>query len=189
MGRLYLAEGNQKEAVRYFKLALKDEEIDDQFHQLLKARIYEGMALANEGDESKSFILQLYGLYPQLMPFSNLTMPFQLKVEGKISEADENVLDELRDCHINFDEAQAPTLTISFAPLSKATAIHYTVQQGEDIFQTGTLRVEDHERNGAGKLLAYRLFGIQKNRIGEKPVVSVSRPVQEKVKEENKEAI
>jgi hypothetical protein len=42
--------------------------------------------------------------------------------------------------------------------------------------------VEAHEQENAGKLLAYRLFGIQKNKTGEKP--TQAQPVKEEKKEE-----
>ena len=49
------------------------------------------------------------------------------------------------------------------------------------VLQAGILRVEANEMDKAGKLVAYRLFGIQKTTIGEKlPAV-----IQEVKKPEN----
>ena len=132
--------------------------------------------------ESNSFILKLYDTYPQLIPFTDLTMSFRLNVEGKPTEADEELLDEFRASRIHFVDGQAPMVTLSFTSIKQATNINYTVQIGDDIYQTGILRVEENEREGAGKLLAYRLFGIQKNGIGEKPKATL-QPI--KVKKEN----
>jgi tetratricopeptide (TPR) repeat protein len=188
LGKLYLAEDDEEEAIRYFNLALKDKEMDDQYHTLLKARVIEGLAMATSGDDSKRFTQQLYELYPQLLPFTDLTMSFQLNVEGEPSKSDEELLDELRDSRIDFSgKENTPTVTLSFAKATKATNVNYTVQLAGDIHQTGTLRVEDIEREGAGKLLAYRLFGVQKSRIGEKPVVAPKVENEKKKVEEKKE--
>jgi tetratricopeptide (TPR) repeat protein len=184
IGKLYLAEDDEDEAIRYFNLALQDEEIDDQYHVLLKARVIEGLALASSGEDRTRYIRQVYDLYPQLLPFSDLTMDFRLITEE--SENTEDLLDELRDSRINFtSDENAPTVSLSVTPLDKAININYTVEYDGDIFQTGTLRVENEEREGAGKLLAYRLFGIQKTKIGETiPPAPKAEPVKKEKAEE-----
>jgi len=188
LGKLYLAEDDEEEAIRYFNLAQKDPEMDDQYNTLLKARVYEGLALASDGDTRNNYTKLLYDLYPQLMPFTELTMSFQLKVNGKVTETDEQILDELKTSNINFEGgSDAPSVMVSFTPKKNATDIIYSVQKGDQVFQQGSLRVEDLEREGAGKLLAYRLFGIQKARIGEKPVVAPQPAKENKIETEKKD--
>ena len=144
------------------------------------ARAYQGLALATGGEQQQKYIQQLYSLYPQLVPFTDLSMSFNLTVEGQVNEAQESILDELRDTNINFISASnVPTIRLSFIQSGQALDVHYFVQSGNEPVQQGVLRIEESERSGAGKLLAYRLFGIQKSKIGEKPL-SVPQPKQEK---------
>jgi hypothetical protein len=73
---------------------------------------------------------------------------------------------------------------LSFAPQGEAIAINYKVQLGDQVLQSGLLRIEKNEQKDAGKLLAYRLFGIQKVKIGEQPAVV---PEPKKEEKESKE--
>ncbi len=171
LGKLYLAEGNESEAIKYFEQVINDPDRDDPFQTMLIARVYEGLAVATKGEQQQKYIQQLYALYPQLIPFTDLSMSFNLTVEGQTNEAQEKILDELHDTNINFITASTiPTLRLSFIQNGQAINAHYLVQSGNQPVQQGVLRIEESERSGAGKLLAYRLFGIQKSRIGEKPL-------------------
>jgi hypothetical protein len=112
-------------------------------------------------------------------------MNFRLNVGGQLNEEEQNILDELKNSTIDFtDNANAPVASLSFASQGEAIAITYRVQLGDEVIQSGTLRVEKNERKSAGKLLAYRLFGIQKARIGEQPPVV---PEPKKEVKENKQ--
>lgn len=182
IGKLYLAEGEEEEALQYFKQALSDPEINDQYHVMLKARVYEGLALASDGDERSRYTQECYKLYPQLLPFSELTMSFKLMADEKRSEQAEQILSELHKSKISFNATeQSPTVYISFEQKGSSLDINYNVQLDGDYQQTGALHVGENEINGAGKLLAYRLFGVQKTKIGEQPPPV---PKQEKEKKE-----
>ncbi len=179
LGKLYLAEGNEQEAILYFNQVLKDPERDDPYQTLLLARVYEGLAMAGSGTDRKEFTQQLYSLYPQLLPFSNLTMTFNLQVEEQTQEATESILAELRKSRIEFiNDPGVPTVTVSFARSGEDFDVGYRVKSNGLTIREGTLHIEKNDREGAGKLLAYRLFGIQKSKIGEKP--TSLQPVVEK---------
>jgi tetratricopeptide (TPR) repeat protein len=176
LGKLYLNEGKEDEAIYYFKQVLNDPDREDPYQTLLLARVYEGLALASSGDQRAQYTRQLYRLYPQLLPFSDLTISFQL--EAKNAGSFEDVLDDLRASRIDFsDDAQSPMVTLAFADQGTAMDIQYTVQDGEQV-HSGTLRIEPNDRAMAGKLLAYRLFKINKSTIGEKTPAAPS-PVKE----------
>lgn len=170
LGRLYLAEGDEAKAKQYFQQVLRDEGIGSPFETLLKARVYEGLALASSGSEREQYTRQLYELYPQLVPFTDLTMTFQLSTKGAESEAAKKVLKELRQSEVDFgsDEA-APRVDISFAETATGLLIQYAVQGGGGTRTQGTLDVPNDQLSGAGKILAYRLFGIQKEILREQP--------------------
>ena len=184
LGKLYLAEGNEKEAANYFNQILKDPNLTDPYQTLLTARVYEGLAMASGGEIQKEYIKGLYLIYPQLLPFTDLTMSFQLTTNDQLSETEQNILTDLRDSRIDFTEDEnAPVVSLAFAKNGEALDINYNVKDGDQLLQQGSLRVEQNELESAGKLLAYRLFGVMKSTVGEKPIPS--QPVKEIVKEEN----
>ena len=186
IGKLYLAEGEENEAIRYFNAALTDDEIDDQYHIMLKARIYEGLALASSGVDRKRYTQEFYNLYPQLAPFSDLEMSFQLHVKESTVEAGSDIIRDLKNSRIEFtNDSSVPSVNISIAQKNAGIEIQYTVEFKGDIHQTGSLFVPENEIAMAGKLLAYRLFGIHKSRIGEK---LSPEPVKEIKEEKDKTA-
>lgn len=168
LGKLYLAEGKETEAIRYFNEVLKDPDREDPYQTLLLARTYEGLADATGGSKGEAYVRQMYTLYPQLVPFSNHTMSFRLQVKGDVA-GPWSIMEDLEDARINFNGgADDPLVTLRFSQKGKSVSIEYRVETDMRILQTGTLQVEETEANIAGRLLAYRLFGINKTNIGEK---------------------
>lgn len=168
LGKLYLNEGKEDEATYYFKQVLNDPDREDPYQTLLMARVYEGLALASSGEERQGYTRQFYQLYPQLVPFSDLTMTFNLKAEN--SNGMEDILDDLRASRIIFNGNElSPTVSVNFSTQGESLDITYQVESAQRSF-SGTLRIEPDERKIAGKLLAYRLFAINKSIIGEQPV-------------------
>ncbi|MBS1488099.1 MAG: hypothetical protein JST43_10985 [Bacteroidetes bacterium] len=168
LGKLYLAEGKDSEAIRYFEQVLNDPDMADPYQTLLRARVYEGMALATSGTQHDANVQQLYAAYPQLVPFADLKMKMQLASDSKLPDVYQSMVDQLKNTHIDFEtDALLPAVNLSFTPQGDAVNIHYTVTLGDKPFQQGVLRVEKNDFNVAGLLIAYRLFGIQKTKIGE----------------------
>lgn len=84
LGKLYLAEGKETEAINYFQEVLNDPGMDDEYEKLLYARCCEGMALASSNKTDKDYwTMQMYETFPQLVPHTSLTMRFNL--EGDVS--------------------------------------------------------------------------------------------------------
>jgi len=182
LGKLYLAEGKKEKAIDYFQQVLNDPDRDDPFQTLLMARTYEGLAMANRGDAKAQYTRQFYQSYPQLVPFSDLTMAFRLRIEGQLTEEEEKIVDELRNTGIEFTKnSAAPVVNLSFSKKAEAMDVTYSVYTDRQVLHTGTLRVDPNERDNAGKLLAYRLFEIQKVKTGEQPA-SAAKPTKEKKK-------
>lgn len=169
LGKLYLAEGKEQEAITYFNEVLKDPEREDPYQTLLIARTYQALAEATGGSKADGYIRRAYELYPQLMPFTDQTMNFRLQVKGEAGPG-WNVMEDLEDCRINFSGgADAPQVTLHFKQIGESLSIEYRVETDVRILQSGTLQVEKADADIAGKLLAYRLFGINKTTIGERP--------------------
>lgn len=182
LGKLYLAEGKEREAQDWFNQVLRDPDRDDPYQTLLMARAYEGLAEATGGSEGQRYVLQMYLLYPQRVPFSDHTMAFTLRVKGDEGVAGE-ILADLEDCRLRFNGGKdAPQVTLTFEKKGEAVSVNYRVETDMRVLQTGNLTVAPEEMNDAGRLLAYRLFGIQKAVIGER--LPAEKPVEVKPKEE-----
>jgi hypothetical protein len=185
IGKLYLAEGEENEAIRYFNAALTDDEIDDRYHTMLKARIYESLALATGGSDRKRYTQQFYELFPQLVPFSDLNMSFQLSTEPTDIDEASDIITSLRQSNIDWtNSSSVPAVSVSFARLNAGIEIKYSVEQNGAILQNGSFYVTENDFASAGKLLAYRLFGIHKSRIGDRPAPEPVKP--DPAKEEKK---
>ncbi len=168
LGKLYLAEGKEKEAATYFEQVVFDPERGDPFQTLLMARAYEGLAQVSHGMKEKSYVLQLYKIYPQIIPFTDLTMQFRLETTPA-NEMEEQIIDQLGETRIEFTKDEnVPAVRITFTPRDQAMEIHYSIQFGRKV-KEGTLRIDEEDRKDAGRLLAYRFFEIQKTKIGEEP--------------------
>ncbi len=168
LGKLYLAEGRDDKAIEYFNQVLRDPEREEPYQVLLMARTYEGLAEASGGSEARRYIRQMYLLFPQLVPFSGHTMSFRLRVAGDESAA-EGIVDDLEDCNLDLDgEEEAPQVTLTFRKKGNGVYIGYRVETAMRVLQTGDLLVEEEQLDQAGRLLAYRLFGIHKTVIGQR---------------------
>jgi hypothetical protein len=179
LGKLYLAEGDESEAKKYFEAVLADAEAGDEYQSLLVARVYEGLAMASSGSEADEWTRRFYNKFPQLVPFSQLTMNFKLEIAGAESGEADDIVDELKECNIDFsNDRESPVASIAFTEMKDVIEVRYTVERADRslILQQGTLRIQKAEIKGAGKLLAYRFFGIIKKEIGEKPEVIKADP-------------
>jgi len=187
LGKLYLAEGKESQAIDYFNQVLRDPDREDEYQTLLMARAYEGLAEATSGSERERYVRQMYLLFPQLVPFSNQTMSFTLRVADDEGVAGD-ILDELKDTRIDLGgDKDAPQVTLAFQRKGTAVSINYKVETTMRILQNGNLLVEEDQLDQAGRLLAYRLFGIHKNVIGEK--LPAEKTVEPKVEKEEPKAV
>ncbi len=95
------------------------------------------------------------------------------------------IASDLQNCAIDFvDDSSVPTALLEFTETADATIIDYKVfsSDGSDIVAEGSLRVGPDQVEEGGQLMAYRLFGIKKEKIGEEP-----KAVAPKKKEDGKE--
>lgn len=172
LGRLLLQKGEEEDAETYLKAVLNDETLDTTYDRLLIARCYEGLAEAYEEQdkdaESRSAALTFYKTYPQLVPYSDVRIPFRLSVTGDNTEDFKAIREELEDTDIDWtEETTAPKVEVEFRINGKNKEIHYAVYgpQNEPIL-SGAMMIKKTE--DTGKLLAYRIFGIKKTEIGQK---------------------
>jgi hypothetical protein len=111
-------------------------------------------------------------------------MSFRLNAQAKNS-AEEKILSDLQNTRIDFsDDGNLPQVSLQFASRGQSLDINYSVQWQGKVTQQGTLQLDETENADAGKLIAYRIFGIHKSKIGEQPKAT---PQAKPEKEEKKE--
>src|SRR5258708_1402453 len=117
-------------------------------------------------------------------------MSFRLQGQPE-NGTEEKILDDLHNTSIDFvEDENVPMATLSFTPRGKDIDVNYRVQTLGNITQQGTLRIEEQDITDAGKLIAYRLFGIQKTKIGEQPkAIPQAKPEKGKEKVKSERAV
>lgn len=168
IAKYLLEQGETQKAITLFNQVLNDKSLDKENELLLIARIYE--ALANAYDELDKewdrdrYILKLYQTYPQLVPFSDLEMKFNLQVETPSNKSEIAIVKQLKNCNIDWEGDRTwPKVTVGFRTNEKKLReMYYTVHSpsGEVIIPFSSIIIS--QPKDAGKKLAYRLFSIMK---------------------------
>ena len=165
-GRLLQEDGDDEAAYDRLTAILRDDRLDHQYEKLLIARIHEvcGIIADDNGWTPQRIFHQneMYRVYPELMPFSELPMAFALQVAPELRDSDDPhlaaTLDQFRDCRIDLldpDNRDYPTLSLSV----EEGRIRYEVRQAREVAAQGFV---DPTAPDAGKRLAYRLFRVMR---------------------------
>lgn len=165
IAQFYLEDGDYDLAIKEFESVLENEFLDDTNEKLLIARINEGlskayiekdnMVLANEN------LMSFYMNFPQLVPYSDLKMKFNLEVVNKtLTPEEEDIIEDLKDCNIEWVENDLnwPILKLNFTKKDKNKSVSYEVNVGNDTKFEGSLNIETVEN--PGQLIVFRSFGI-----------------------------
>ncbi len=122
--------------------------------------------------EKKTFFhatKQFYNTYPQLVPFSESTMSFFLKISNtNKSNYSKKIIQELKACNINWldnkNTKKYPTVHINFLVENKIHYISYKVVLADGTnFINDKIQIKEYrdETVKSGKKIAYRLFKIK----------------------------
>ncbi|MCB0382573.1 MAG: hypothetical protein KDD05_04535 [Psychroserpens sp.] len=129
------------------------------------ARVNEGLSKAYEEKDNmvaaNDNLMAFYMNFPQLVPYSDLTMKFNLKVANNtLTPEQEQIIEELKSCNIEWVENDLnwPTLKINMTKKDKKHLIDYQVDIANDIKFEGRLELKNLEH--PGQLIAFRAFGI-----------------------------
>jgi hypothetical protein len=168
IAKYMLDKGETQKATALFNEILQDKTLDKKTERLLIARIYEGLGLAAAAEEkdmtADAYTMKFYELYPQLVPYSDLKMRFNLIVKDANDETSKNVIEELKECNADWEGNKAwPTVTISFRTNEKKLReVQYDVisSYGRVLVPQQSFILTNAEESG--KKLAYRLFNISK---------------------------
>ncbi len=165
IGQFQLEDGDYDLAITSLQGVLNDEFLDPVNEKLLIARTHEALYKAySEKDDAESaneHLLAFYANFPQLIPYSELTMKFNLNiVNSNLTEAQEAIIEDLKDCKIDWVENDAtwPTLTVNLTSKDDEPILVYQLDQGGDTRFEGRLNIKDVEH--PGQLVAFKIFGI-----------------------------
>ena len=160
--RLHMKKDEYKEAEKLLTTILADKSIDPEYEKLFIARVYQAQAeCAKERKDKESYnqwMYRLYGLYPQLIPFSGLKMNMNLHVSGTV---DKEVVERLKDCNINWGPGNtSPEAYIIFSTQGKLRRMEYYVldKSGRYIVPRQSCTYKDATQSGID--MAYRLFNV-----------------------------
>lgn len=142
---------------------LMDPDIDGEYEKLLIARTLQAQAeIAEKKKDNNSYsdrIYRMYQYFPQLIPYSGLTMNMHLSTSGN---APKDFMERLKACNINWTNntsVPAPQAYLSFSGTGKKMKVDYYVvdESGNTIVARQSLPIKTAE---TAVLLAYRLFNV-----------------------------
>ncbi|MGI8638086.1 MAG: hypothetical protein ACR2KZ_22050, partial [Segetibacter sp.] len=157
--------GDEDEAFDGYKQMVKEVLLDTANEKLFLGRLYEGLSKAyrEDGNErDKNFYSNaLYEEYPQLIPFSGITMPIKLNISGANDAYTEKVMKEIKGCNVNWVEdadGNTPVANIFFEKRGDRYEATINVKSGSNLAAVSNEKMIFKDTEGAGKELALRLF-------------------------------
>ena len=162
IGKLLLETGKSEQAYDMLTSILNSGKLDKIYERLLVARIHENCAIiANDngwGPQLAFHTNLFYQTYPELVPFSDIQMSFQLSLNAdQQNPAVKKLLGQLEKFNINWHADEAGNFPeVQFA-FDDQNQVQYQVMVNREIFTQGYV---DLSAPDAVKKLAYRLFKV-----------------------------
>jgi len=160
------ANGDEDKAFEGYKQIINQVELDSSAEKLFLGRLYEGLSKGNDEEGNKNgynfYANALYEEYPQLLPFSGITIKMKLITNGVDDEQTKKVIKELKNCDIQWiDNIDATTPVADIAFIKKGDKYEATVNVKSGLNKRTVINEKMVFKNtvGAGKELALRLFG------------------------------
>ena len=166
-GAFSFKNGNETESRKTLEDILYNTILDTAHEKLFLARLYENLAKnysANgDNDNYKKMVAYYFDEYPQLIPFSGITMKVRVNVTGVDDAVEKNIMDEFKDCNINLttDPASATVVaTINFEKKKGNYEVDYSTDNNNGKNIVPQQRIIFKDGKGLGKELALRIFGV-----------------------------
>lgn len=158
--------GDEDKAFEGYQQMIKEVRLDSANEKLFLGRLYEGLSKGSDEEGNKKdynfYSNALYEEYPQLLPFTGISIKMKLITQGVNDEQTEKVVKELKQCNIKWtDEADATTAVASIAFVKKGDRYEATVnvKSGLNKIVVSNEKMVFKNTEGTGKELALRLFG------------------------------
>lgn len=163
LARFHIKDKAYKKAEAILEPLLTDPTVDKQYEKLFIARVYESLALCAKAQQQeikqRDYTLDFYRIYPQLLPFSELTLNMRLKTNQP-----ENVLIKaLRSYAINWvTDASSPAIQvdINFSKSDKSNKVSLQVHDDNGVSIVKAQDIYYKKEAEILKELPYRLFNI-----------------------------
>jgi hypothetical protein len=162
--KLEWEDDNENTARKKLEAILAETTVDTANEKLFMARLFESLARCYDenGDDVKyaTSTNALLEEYPQLVPFSSLTLRMKLNYLGVDDQATERAIDELKDCDIKWkNEANIPVVNINFTKKNNRyeAIVNVVSAKGKVIVKNERLIFKAGDE-GVGKELALRIF-------------------------------
>lgn len=85
LAKLYIADGDESTAKEFLDEIYSEIAVDRMdFDNLLYARTCEALAQITDGDESQQWLIEAYNTFPQLIPYNDQQLKFQVRIDGEI---------------------------------------------------------------------------------------------------------
>jgi hypothetical protein len=130
--------------------------------KLFLARLYEILSDHYEGDKNElKYQNGFYEEFPQLVPFSGVRLQMNLKFEGEEDEVTKEVMKDIKNCNIDFEEkanTNIPQAIIFFTKKGKSyqAVVNVISASGKQIVNNEQMIFKNGK--GVGRELALRLF-------------------------------
>jgi hypothetical protein len=153
------------EAISYLESTQRDMMIDTKYEKLFIARTYEAFAQCykelDKNIEMQTAILNEFATYPQLVPYSNIEFPIQLKINATTidEKACKKLLEKSKLNITNSKTNTIPQVQISFSKKGANKIMHYsTTLNGKEIYPASFFAYTSIEE-ATNKVLFY-IFNI-----------------------------
>ncbi len=157
-------DGDERDARTSFDWILKTTLLDTANEKLFLGRLYEGLGKAYKGENDDSYNAycnSVLSVYPQLLPYSGLSLSMQLSVSGEDDNVTSQVIKDIRRCNVHFtgNTASAPAASVSFVKKGEKyeALINVKDENGKPLVTNERLIFKNAD--GVGAELALRFFG------------------------------
>lgn len=167
LAKLQMEQGKYKDALTKLQAAGKDPNIDKKYEKLFLARVFESMSLCEEklGNDAQGqeYAYQFYETFPQLIPYSEVIMNFQMETNGHTDHELKNRLEDLRINWTKHDNSFIPRVHLAFSQSGGKKSVTFSVtgNGGKELIARQTYYYKDSEQ--AAVHIGYALFDIEHN--------------------------
>lgn len=165
-GEFAYEKGDYDESRQTFETILNTALLDTAHEKLFVARLYESLTHAylhnDEKDKAVNMKYNFFREYPQLIPFSGLTMQMNLSSNAN-TPMEKNIIKDIKRCDIDFTgetNENIPKAYIAFSKLKTKFEVDYSVTDANNKIIVPFKKMYFKKENGVGEELALRLFGV-----------------------------
>ncbi len=156
--------GDKADARKDWDFMIKTTTLDTANEKLFLGRLYEDAGAAyKKADKTQydGYCNLLMSVYPQLVPYSGLKVPMQLQVSGDDNETTHQVIDDLKECNIQFNnnDTYTPSASVSFTQKGDKYLAIINVKNESGKLVVSNQKLIFKKPEGVGEELALRLFG------------------------------